>query len=1830
MAIGGDLLRKSLATIERLEARIQGLEQSSNTAFAIVGAGCRFPGGVQNLDDLWRLVANKVDAVSEIPADRWDVDAHYDPDPRARGKMTTKRGGFLADVRGFEPQLFGISPREAAMMDPQHRLLLETTWEALESAAIPTDQLAGSTTGVFVGITTSDYGYKIVAQGPEHADLYAATGNALNAAAGRIAFTLGLQGPCVAVDTACSSSLVAVHLACQSLRSRESDLALAGGVNVILSPYATILFSKWGMMAPDGACKTFDAAADGFVRSEGCAVIAIKRLADALAARDPILAVIRGTAMNSDGRSSGLTVPNGPAQRALLTKALASARLEPADVDYVEAHGTGTSLGDPIEAEALGEVMRYGRPPERPLLIGSIKTNIGHSESASGIAGLLKVVVALRNEAIPAHLHFSTPNPAIAWSDLALSVPTGLVPWKRGARPRRAGVSAFGVSGTNAHAVLEEAPAAPHVARSVEPETVVVPLSAREDGALRAIAARIAQFAQDDAGASLHDLAVTAATGRTHLGRRVAIVADSKADLVRDLRAFAEGQAPPSAFDATLRAGERPKWAFLFTGQGTQYAGMGRGLYESEPVFRSTVDRAAKLLEGHLARPLLGVLFPKEGELTPLGETAYTQPALFALEYALAELWRSWGITPSAVLGHSVGEYVAAAVAGVMTFEEGLLLVADRARLMQGLPSGGAMAAVFASESLVVGLIARASDRLAIAAVNGPQETVVSGDERALAELVVACTAEGIACRSLEVSHAFHSPRLGPMLDAFEERAAAVPFEVPRIALVSNLTGSVFGPGARPDAAYWRRHAREPVRFAAGVEALGAAGVTGLIELGPHPTLLGLATRCAPRATWTTAASLRRGQDDRREMLSALGKLYAQGAAVAWEGLYRDGRGRRIAMPTYPFQRERHWLDESPAAPRRGPTGHPLLGEHRELASPAGTHVWETAIGVESHPWLRDHRVQGTVVVPASAYLEMALAAAGELHPGAPLVIREIQNLKPFVLDEGGSRTLQVSLVVQDGSLGRFAVHSRGDGGAWTAHVHGQVGVEPATNGAVAPGLEALDAIKRRCARELAGADFYATFAEKGNEWGPCFQGLKRVWLGDDEALGEVRIPPAVAADAHRYSFHPAVSDACAHVLVAAASLAREGAFVGGGVDEVRFRRSPAGGTLWVHARLRREGTRDERVVIGDLRVLDEQGPISETLGARIVYLDSAGLEAPKDWLYEVRWKGEGVGGPGERAADGGAWIVFADQAGVAHVIAALREAAGRRAVLVTTGDRFSLEGDRATVRPSNLADLRRLFEAVPAPAAVLHLASMSAPFKDALSAGPEGVVSLLHALLGAPAGHRPRLWLLTADTQRVVPADRCDTPFGAILWGLGRALSAEHAELWGGLIDVQATDPVDRVAEQVIREVETGGTDDQLAFRGGQRYVARLERRAPAVAGGDFSARLDGTYLVTGGLGGIGLAVAKWLVERGARHLLLVGRNGLPPRDAWDDQGRSSAPLGRRIAAIRDLEALGARVEVVGTDVAQEGALEGCLDARRARGEPPVRGVMHAAGVVQAQALAAQDVAGLRGVLAAKVDGGWGLHRSLANAPLDFFVLFSSSSALLRSPRLGAYAGGNAFLDALAHHRRARGLPALSVNWGTWGDVGVAAASGRVRDGDLLTGMGAIPTSRGLAALGALLAADETQAAVMPIDWGKLARAYPAFARDPFVASLIGDSAPAVDGAAVEGASSVVRAASAAERSVRLAVYLRGVAARALGMTVDSLDPDVPLSALGFDSLMAVQLKNQVEADLGVVVPMIRLLDAPKLNQLLPLVLEAMAGVAPSLPAGAVASGDAWEEGSI
>ncbi|MBM4313692.1 MAG: SDR family NAD(P)-dependent oxidoreductase [Deltaproteobacteria bacterium] len=877
-------------------------------AVAIIGMACRLPGGVDNPDAFWELLRSGTDAVTEIPKERWEWDRWLDPDPEKRGEFLSRHGGFIRDVDMFDAPFFTISPREAHAMDPQHRLLLTCAWEAIERAGMDPTALAGTRTGVFAGLFSHDY-ETLRHRGGDRAaiDPSFATGNAASMAAGRLAYFFGFAGPALAVDTACSSSLVAVHLACRSLRTGETDIALASGVNLLLSPELTVAFSRAGMLSPTGRCRTFDASADGYVRSEGCGVVVLKLLSRALADGDPLWAVLRGSAINQDGASNGLTAPNGLAQETVMREALADAGVDPGEVSYVEAHGTGTAFGDPVEVASLVTVYGRGRTADNPLFLGSVKANIGHAEAAAGIAGLIKVVLAMRHRRIPAQLHFREINPQIALPSVPLTIPVQCVSWDAvSGRRRLAGVSSFGFSGTNAHVVVEEAPETQCESGGPERPLHLLALSAGTEEALERLAKRYESFLDSSPEGRLADICYTANAGRAHFSSRMGIVAASPGELREKLRSRTAGEGE-GVFRGDAPA--QPKVAFLFTGQGAQFAGMARELSDSQPTFRESLARCEELLDGQLDCPLFEAIYPREkGDPHRVDQTAFTQPALFSLEYALCSLWQSWGVQPAAALGHSVGEYAAACAAGVFSLEEGLGLIAARGRLMQALAQDGAMAAVFAGEPVVADAIAPFAQDIAIAALNGPRMAVISGRADSVGKVMDALASQGIRVARLNVSHAFHSPLMEPVLGRFGEAARGIRYASPRIDLISNLTGDVIGDEIA-SADYWVRHARGTVRFSAGIESLYRRGYRIFIEIGPQPVLAGMGKAFLPDdCTWLP--SLQRGRSDWEQMLRTLGALYSRGVQIDWRGFDADYCRQKTQVPTYPFAGQRYWLKE--------------------------------------------------------------------------------------------------------------------------------------------------------------------------------------------------------------------------------------------------------------------------------------------------------------------------------------------------------------------------------------------------------------------------------------------------------------------------------------------------------------------------------------------------------------------------------------------------------------------------------------------------------------------------------------------------------------------------------------------------------------------------------------------------------------------------------------------------------------------------------------------------------------------------------------------------------
>ncbi len=1427
---------------------------------AIVAVSCRFP-GAPDPEAFWELLSGGVDAIREVPEDRFDIDEFYDPDPEAPGKTYTRFGGFLDGVDGFDPEFFGISPREAVWIEPQQRLMLETAWEALERAGYAPAALRGSRTGVFAGVAANEYAHLLSSESVDKIEPYFITGNALNAISGRVAFALGLEGPAVAVDTACSSALVSVHQACQALHSGDCDLALAGGVNVLLSPVTVVAASRAKMLSPVGRCKTFDSSADGYVRSEGCGILVLKRLSDAERDGDRICAVISSSAVNQDGASSGLTVPNGGAQQRLIETALTRAGLTGGDVDYLEAHGTGTPLGDPIEVQAAAAAYGKSRDADRPLLMGSVKTNIGHTESASGAAGLIKVVLSLQHEVLPQSLHFENPSPHIPWDSLPVRVVNKAIPWHADGRPRRAGVSSFGFTGTNAHVLIEEAPPLPANADERSDGNVpsgvvnVLPLSARSPEALVALAVRYGKWLETHEEVDLADVCLTAGTGRSHFEHRAALVVDSVDGAREGLAELAENRLRPGVVRGEHT--HRPTTAWLFTGQGSQYPGMARELFDAEPVFAETVKLCADAVNDMLPRPLLEVLFATDREIGQmLRHTSYAQPALFAVEMGLARLWQSWGIEPDVVLGHSVGQYAAACVAGVFSLEDGARLMAERGRLFGSLPEGGRMVAVFA-DAKQVEQIAGEFPRVSVGAYNGPN-TVLSGPGEDLEQVVARFEDEGIRCTWLETSHAFHSELLDPVLDEFESYAAQFEFAVPTLPLVCNRTGAVLTAQTPIDAQYWRRHSRQPVQFSESVRTVAALGCSVLVEIGPQPVLTGAAVQVWPEhlAAPRAIVSLRKGVGDRRQIADALAAAYVGGHQLDFASLQRDRRPS-LELPTYPFQRRRFWPKTSNVA-IDGPAVSGILGSAKDLAS--GDAVYTSRLSVKSQPWLSDHVIYGTVVVPGATYAAMALAAVG-----TPAHAKDVFFYEPIILPEKSSREVQLTLhpLEHDGEQ-RFQVHSRpyGERGSeWSLNAEGTVftgaGDDPA------PGDDPVDEAVERLER-MRPHELFETFADMELAWGPTWSGsLKSLWLGEGEAIGDILVGDELAEQLGSEPMHPVLMDLCTGVAFPAfpALLAAEQGvsdlFLPLRYGQVTLREKMPR-RFYCRARWH-EGALDNETQVFDIDFLDREGRHLGGIGEftvkrapREALLRGLGGDATR-LLYTLGWHEVPVSSD-ETASASGTWLI----AGFDELAAKIPGC-----IPFDRNTDSELLGQVLAQAHERGAGFSGVVWRSSAPSTAESTAEAEARLETEIA----NLLSAVHTAQGGSQNGSVKLpnglWIVTERAVATESGEPVD-PVQAALWGFGRTTINEEPALRAKLVDCDGSpEAVQALASLLGTPVE----EPELALRQGKLLASRL---LPWARSGNLTVPRSADY-----------ALAP--TERGAiDNLRLTERDVAPPNEGY------------------------------------------------------------------------------------------------------------------------------------------------------------------------------------------------------------------------------------------------------------------------------------------------------------------------------------------------------------
>ncbi|WP_411082297.1 type I polyketide synthase [Streptomyces sp. cmx-18-6] len=1755
-----DYLKRATGELQQTRKRIRELESRRTEPIAIVGMACRLPGGVASPDDLWKLVHEGVDAMSSFPSDRgWDLDALYDPDPDRTGTSYADEGGFIDEPGGFDASLFGISPREALAVDPQQRLLLEVSWEVFERAGIDPTSLRGSSVGVYTGLMYHDYGDG-VEELPEGLEGYFGIGNSGSVASGRVAYTLGLEGPALTVDTACSSSLVALHLAAQALRNGECGMALAGGVAVMATPEVFVDFSRQRGLARDGRCKAFADSADGTGLAEGVAVLLLERLSDARRLGHEVLAVVRGSAVNQDGASNGLTAPNGPSQERVIRQALANARLSAADVDTVEAHGTGTTLGDPIEAQALLATYGQERSAEHPVWLGSLKSNIGHTQAAAGVAGVIKTVLAIRHGVLPRTLHVDEPSSKVDWSAGAVELLKESRLWPEVDRPRRAGVSSFGVSGTNAHVILEQAPTATDIAEDV-PDTppgafVPWPLSGASARALQAQAGRLADHLAGRPGLGLAEVGRSLAVGRAGLEHRAVVVAAGRGGALAGVSALAQSDAGVvgAASGGSVVSGVADvsgRSVFVFPGQGSQWVGMGRELLDSSSVFAGALAEVSAVLGGVSGWSVLDVVRGVEGAAS-LDRVDVVQPVSFAVMVALARVWESFGVRPDAVVGHSQGEIAAAHVAGVLSLEDAARVVVLRSRAIAGgLAGRGGMVSVGLPEGQVR---ERLGEGVELAAVNGPSSVVVAGDPAALDRLVAVYEEEGVRVRRIPVDYASHTSHVELIQNELADVLAGLKPQTATTPMYSSVDGR-WVEGAELDGGYWFRNLRQTVRFAEATAALVAEGFRAFVEVSSHPVLAHSVQETLderPEIPSVVTGTLRREDGGLDRLLLSVAELYVRGLPVDWTTSFGEPLPRRVELPTYAFQHEHYWLAGGRGSGDLGAVGlraadHPLLGAVVHLPEDRGA-LLTGRLSLKEHPWLADHAVAGAVLVPGAALLELALRAADEADLGT---VEELAIEAPLALPEQGAAQIRVIVAEDDQGADApqahgldeaaerrtVAVYSRPEGtdgtGPWTRHAGGflssnapaplvQPGQWPPA-GAVAVSVEG----------------FYEGLAERGYAYGPAFRGVRAAWRRGREVFAELALPEGLTAEAGAYGLHPALLDAA----------------------------------------------------------LQATSLISDT------------EPAPGHLLLPFAWSGVTL-----HAAGASALRLRAEATGPDAFSVTVTDQAGATVATVDSLTLRPVATDRLTSLGSAADELLHRLDWIP-----LTLPESGAPVParavlDLTEHGGEGphaareltaaTVDFLHTRLSDPDSNALTLVILTKDAA--------GDPAGAAVWGLVRSVQLEQPGRVV-LVDVDGGS-VAGVAGLLSGVVASG--ESQVGVRAGEVFVPRLVRvRAGASGTPEVSGVLEGldgsegseglgvpggsgvsgsgrvldrsgSVLITGGTGTLGGLVARHVVGvHGVRSVVLVSRRGSSAEGAGE--------------LVEELTAAGVRVEVVAADVGDREALAGVL--ARVPAEHPLTAVVHTAGVLDDGIMTALDPQWLENVFRPKADAAWHLHELTRGLDLAAFVLFSSGAGVLGNAGQGNYAAANGFLDGLARARREQGLPAVSLAWGLWSQA--SGMTGHLGDTGLArlarSGLVGLSSAEGLALFDRALRSDESLLVPTKLDFAALRKQAAAGELAPLLRGLVRaprkTAATATDGPSQESFARRLAALSERDRIRELLELVRGAAATVLGhSTKDAIGAAQAFKDIGFDSLASVELRNRLTRATGVRLPVTLVFDHP------------------------------------
>ncbi len=1765
-----------------MEDRYPGLDEEAwREPIAVIGLSCRMPAGGNSPEEFWTFLMNKGDSCSKVPEDRFDMSEYYSPDPDAEGKSITEYAHFLSGFGfyDFDPAFFGISPKEAISLDPQQRILIQTVWEALENAGMPPSKLKGKNVASYLAQCGSDnQGRHIWSWDFKQMDMYSATSSFASSAGGRVSFVFDLKGPNVSVDTACSSTLVALHVSVKALRSRECEMALTCAANLIYRPNMFIAFSKLGAMSPDGKSKAFDDSADGFGRGEGVGAVVLKRLSDALRDGDNIQAVIYGTALNQDGTSSSLTAPHGPSQEEVIHRALRDANLNTSDVDFVESHGTGTELGDAVELIALDNAFKQGREGNRKLYVGSVKSNIGHLEGAAGLASIVKTVLALKHETIPANIHFHTPNSKFDWEKGCIEVPTEHITWNRSERKRIAGMSGYGFSGTNAHAIIGEAPLIERKANDVDRPLHLLPISAKDSKALDDLAFKYARFFEREPKLDLGDVCFTASAGRDHFNHRLCLTGATIGEVKDKLDEYVEKGKSKKVMTGNAK-GKIPPIVFLYSGQGSQYPGMTKDLYNAYQPYRDALDRIDKLFQPHLNASLVEIFFSESEDRELVNRTDFTQPAIFAVQCALTEMFQSWGIKPDAVAGHSIGEYAAAITAGIMSLEDAAELVAARGRLMHGAPGKGAMGVVFADEEVVRKHVEPYSDKISVAAINAPKTITISGAEAELLEILKEFKDIGVKSTQLTVSHAFHSPLMEPILDEFRQIAEKVEYSNPKVRFISCLTGmeetEIF-----TSAGYWTDHIRQPVLFQAGYQALESAEFSRFLEIGANTTLSGLASRCSENPDTVILPALRKKDaNDWMTLLNSVGSLYANGFNPDWEAFDAPFYRYKIELPTYAFQGKRYWTPYRTKPTEEEMAGSSVIANRKQflgvkLASPAldGTIVFQNRYSPKTHQFLEDHVIGDREIFPGAGMISLFFSAIKAAYGVCSGYFRDFTFLNLMKFQNDRSLDAQVILRKNGGEIHIQLVSADPEiSGEWTLHSECYFVLDSKkaeTEDAIEP-YQIVDAYEKGKYKKRDHEYLYSSLRAAGTSFGPSFR-LIRDWRSEEKAQSNIQLRDELK-DGVEYEIYPGVIDALIVTTFAKWDLLdfferEKQAIIPYAVDKIRFYQDS--GTTELDCISHTRNVKNS--LFGDMDAYTNDGRLfMQFRGFHGRLGKTEDLKKPDltevvkyfhrvDWVEKEREQSD--------ESESQEWLlVNQGENGLAEKVRRTLERAGHKVTMVDK-DGFTAET---------------------ASESIAGIAYFATDLDDSGHTDvPQKIRKLLEDLLGFTKmlilnGYQRRLCIVTQDAQ---PQSSEIEPNLAktSLWGYGLTLEQEYPDIDLALIDLPEF-PADSEIEELTKELPAQSDDNQIIIRDSKRSVGKFASapvgKTPEQMDGLF--RSDSSYLITGGTGGLGLALAGWMVENSAVHIVLT-----------DIKDENEIDV--------DFEKLANGKDVKFAYIRCNAADEDSVDRMFSRIDsemPALKGVFHLAGVLDDGMIKDMKLENIDRVLGPKADGAYYLHKATETMDLDYFVLFSSVASVTGSPAQANYSAANRFLDALADYRRVKGLAGTAVNWGPWKDAGMAAVTDRRGKRMEEMGITSLGAAVNFTALEKILWEDLNNISVTQINWQKYNRTLSEKDRNGFFSNFKQDVKPIEQEEESAGALDLsVQLEEAPPEQARsvLTDNVSQIAADVIGIAAEDLDPEQPLTDQGYDSLSAVELRNQLGKAVGKSLPVSLIFDFP------------------------------------